>query len=840
MTTLWQDIRYGLRMLRKAPGFTAIALITLAIGIGANTVMFSMVNVMLLRPVRVKEPDRLVSVNARNAFFSYEMYRDIRDDLPPFSDVTAFGRDLQGVSLVKGNIAKQATCTFVSANYFSFLGVRPARGREFQPDEERRGAEPVVVLSHRFWQRQGGDPDMLGNEITINGSLFRVVGIAPEGFTGSALIGPDLWLPLGTYGLISYQATEPSEARAIDIDNYPMLSLIGRLKPGLDIAAAEAQLQAVVPRLKESFPRPWREDAALSLHRLSRVIADMGPADDRTGLYIASVFLMAVSAVVLLIACLNLGNMIVVQGAARHREIAIRMAIGGGRLRIVRQLLCESLLLALIGGALGCVLAFWGTRIVSAWLVAAPQVPELAGAPRIGLDLRVLAGTLGFCLIATVLFGLKPALRLSKRDVIADMKESANEAPRSRRRRLRFVPRGLSVVGQIALSVVLVMGAVLFTCSAVYAAGTNPSFSLDNKVLIEIDPLAAGYDRTQSMQVYQTLTDHFRSVPGVRAAAHSHSFPVCGGESDMGNAIVEYTPGTEIDEDRLPMGRRPRYVEYQVGEDFFASMGIPLLQGRTFTRLDSTAEAEKVAIIDERLARKLRPNGSALGCFIQYGFFYLSEPYRVVGIVPDVRGNVQNDQTLPQIYVPLEPDRLPRYINLRVAGGESDVALLGRITAEIHKTDSRLPVVSVMTLAQKYRTSPSVWAAGLGAKLAVTFGVMALFLASLGIYAVKGYMVASRTPEIGIRKALGATHRDIMGMVFREGSVLTAAGLAVGLLAGLGIARLIHSLFYGVSPVDPIGIAATIALLGLAALLASYIPARRAAKVDPMEALRYE
>jgi predicted permease len=826
-------------MLRKSSGFTAIALITLSIGIGANTIMFSMVNVMLLRPVQVKEPDRLVSCETQNAFFSYEIYRDVRDGIQPFSDVMAYGRDLQGVRIVQGNTAKQATCTFVSANYFSFLGVRPARGRQFLPIEELRGAEPVAVLSHRFWQRQGGDPNILGSPMVINGTLFQVIGVAPEGFTGTALMGPDLWLPLGTYGLIGHEGREQSRPGRTDIWNYPSLSLVGRLKPGLDMVAAETQLQPLVTRLRERFPRFWREKATLSLQRLSRVSADIG-ADDRTMLYIFSAFLMAVSAIVLLIACLNLGNMTVVQGAARHREIAIRMAIGGGRLRIIRQLLCESLLLALIGGALGCVLAFWGTKVISIWLVA-PQMPELAGMPKIGLDVRVLGGTLDFCLIATVLFGLKPALRLSKRDVISEIKESGNEAARSRRRQWRFVPRGLSVVGQIALSVVLVMGAALFTRSALYAGGVNPSFSLDHKILIEIDPLAAGYDRARSIWVYQTLTDHLRSVPGVQAAAVSGSFLVCGGYSDMGNAIVEYTPGTKVDEDReLPMRRRPAYMEHRVGEGFFASMGIPLLQGRIFNRLDGTADAEKVAIIDERLARKLRPNGSALGCFIQYGFFSLSSPYRVIGILPDVRSNVQDQQTPPQIYVPLEPDQLPKYIHLRVAGTESAAGSLVRITAEIHKADPRLPVVSVMTLAQKYRTNPSVWAAGLGARLAITFGAMAMFLASLGIYAVKGYMVASRTPEIGIRKALGATHGNIMAMVFREGMVLTVAGLVVGLALGLGIARLIHSLFYGVSPADPVSIIATIVLLGTASLLAGYFPARRAAKVDPMEALRYE
>ena len=838
MSTLWQDVRYGFRMLRKAPGFTAIALVTLAIGIGANTIMFSVVNVMLLRPVQVKEPDRLVACEAREGFFAYNMYVDVRDDMAPFSDVMAFGRDLWPVSLAQGNVAKRATSTFVSANYFSFLGVMPARGRAFLPEEEQHGAEPVVVLSHRFWQRQGGDPDSLGSELIVNGTSFRIVGIAPKGFTGAALIGPDFWLPLGAYGLVGHEGRDDTKKRTIDIWNYPMLSLVGRLKPGLDRVAAEAQLQPLVGRLKESFPRPWGENATISLQRLPRVSASTGP-DDRTSLYIASTFLMAVSAIVLLIACLNLGNMIVVQGAARHREIAIRMAIGGGRLRIIRQLLCESVLLALVGGAFGCILAFWGTRIMNTWLVT-PQVPELAGAPGFGLDLRVLGGTLGFCLIATMLFGLKPALRLSKRNVIADIKESGREMRSTRRTRRRFVPRGLSVAAQIALSVVLVMGAALFTRSALYTTGIDPGFDLHDKLVVEVDPLAAGYSRTQSRQAYETLADHLASAPGVQATALSTGFPF-GGGGRYGTKLTEYTPVAEEDDRGAPLksGREPTYIEYHIAGDFFDAMDMSLLQGRFFNRLDSTADAEKVVIIDEHLARRLRPDGSALGCLIQYGTFGLSDPHRVVGIVPNVRTGVHDSQW-SQIYVPIEPDELPTYIHAHAARRGSQAELSKTIAADIHRADPRLPIVSVTTLAQRHRTSPDVWAAGLGARLGVAFGTMALFLASLGIYAVKGYMVASRTPEIGIRKALGATHRDIMAMVFREGSVLTIAGLAVGLLLGLGVASLIGSLLYGIDPVDPVSIVATIALLGTASLLAGYIPARRAARIDPMEALRYE
>ncbi len=835
---IWQDIKYGFRMLTKNPGFTTIALITLAIGIGANTIMFSVVNVLLFRPVQVKNPDNLVRCGVRHGYNSYSVYTDIRDNNPAFSDMMAHGGSYTPVTLVKNNVTRRVSSMFVSSNYFSILGVTVEQGRTFLLEEERYGAEPVAVLSHHTWQRQGADPNIVGTYIAVNGTFFRIIGIAPEEFTGATVIGPDLWLPLGCYGLVHRHGENKPDHITAEYWNYPGLTFIGRLKPGLDIDAARARLQAIVPRLKENYPRQWQDRSTLFVQRMPRLITGSNE-NERVVLSVISMFLMAVSAVVLLIACLNLANMIVVQGTARHREIAIRLAIGGGRLRIIRQLLIESLLLAVFGGALGCVLALWGTRILNIWMTA-PQVLELSGNLRIGLDIRVLAMTLGFCFVATVLFGLKPAIHLSRRDIVADIKESGKEIPRSASGKWRFVPRGLSVVGQIALSVVLVMGAVMFTRSALYAARVGPSFSLDNKLLIEIDPIAAGYNRTQSLQIYNTLTDHLRSIPEIQAAAVSTSSPYCDG-GDFGNSIVEYTPSAQDNNtNRLPGRMEPAYIEFSIGSDYFDAMGIPLLQGRPLNHLDSSPDAEKVVIIDERLARRLRPDGNALDCLIQFGFFSLSEPYRVVGIVPDMRSSVQDRQSFPQIYVPIESDQLPVYIHLRVASIASVTTLLEKITAEINKVDPRLPVVSVTTLAEKYRTSPPVYAAGLGAKLAIAFGAMALFLASLGIYAVKGYMVASRTPEFGIRKALGATHKDIMGMVFREGAVLTFAGLIVGLLLGLGIARLIGSLFYGVGPIDTFSIVMTIMLLGLASLLAGYIPARRAAKVDPMEALRYE
>ncbi len=843
MTTLWQDVRYGFRMLAKNPGFTAIALVTLAIGIGANTIMFSVVNVLVFRPVQVKEPDRLAGWGIRDGWCSYAAYVDVRDNNPAFSDLAAHGGDFSTATLVQGNVTRQVSAMFVSANYFSTLGVAPARGRGFEPDEERYGAEPVAVLSYRTWERQGADPNIVGRQVAISGTFFRIIGVAMERFTGTAIIGPDLWLPLGCHGIAGHEGKEKPASMEAEHWNYPMLSLVGRLKPGLDMAAAQAQLQSLVPRLKENYPRQWREKTTAYLYRLPRLTTDY-QQDETPVLSGVSLFLMGVSAVVLLIACLNLANMIVVQGTARHREIAIRMAIGGGRLRIIRQLLFESMLLAMLGGVFGLIFAFCGNRILNAWVDVPHLGIDLTGSFRMGLDIRVLGATLGFCGIATVLFGLKPALRLSSRDIITNIKESGGEAPRSIRRRRRFFPRGLSVVGQIALSVVLVMGAALFTRSALHAARVNPGFSLDGKLLIQIDPIAAGYNRARGIQVYEALTDHLRSMPGVQAAALSTSFPF-GEGGDYGESATEYVPGAEENEGDRPSGLRPRlgYVSHGVGVNFFESMGIPLLQGRSFERLDSAPNSEKVVIINEGLARKLRPDGIALGCLIQYGspaLSFMSSPCRVVGIVPNARTGTQDQDDFPQVYVPIGPDQLPAYIHVRVADGESETALLRRIVAEIRKVDPQLPILSVATLAESRHNSPAVWGARLGARLAIAFGAMALFLASLGIYAVKGYMVASRTPEIGIRKALGATHGSVMAMVLREGMVLTAAGLIVGLLLSLAAGRLIGSLLYGVRPVDPVSIIVTVALLGAASLLAGYVPARRAARIDPMVALRCE
>jgi len=843
MGTLWQDIRYGVRMLRKTPGFTTIALITLAIGIGANTIMFSVVNTLLFRPLHVKDPDRLVRCEFDKLnIVPYTGYVDLRDNNPVFSDLIA-NSYYGGVPavLVRDGSVMQVAPLFVSANYFTVLGGAPLYGRTFLPEEEVAGGEPVVVLSYRTWQRLGAEPEIVGQYVRINGTLCRIIGVVPKTFTGTAVVGPDLWLPLGTAGLVRNYFKEKPEKPG-ETWHYPPSVLVGRLKPGLGISEAQARLQSVLPRLKQIYPTRFKEGDMFSLRPLPRLSA--GALDnDRSTLGRISLGLMGISGIVLLIACLNLANMMVVQGEGRQREIAIRAAIGGGRLRIMRQLLIESLLLATFGGILAVVVALWGIRILKLW-AAMGQLPMQLGeaiASGIALDVRVLAATLSFCLIATVLFGLKPALRLSGRDLCGDLKESGRGVLQATRRRRWIVPRGLSVLCQMALSVALVMTATLLARTALRAARTEPGFGLDGKVIVSVEAFAGGYNIAQARQACETLAERLKDDPEIQAVGLSRKSPVdLGWWPWVSERVVEYVPGGADDASGSLLTKELH--QYEVNGDYFQAMGIRLLQGRPFDRLDSVPDAEPVVIIDELLARKLRPDGSALGCLIQYGNDGLSSPRRVVGIVPNLRSAWGNGEVQPHVYEPIEAHHVPTSIHLRARSTApgAEAALVRSIGVRIQKIDPRLPVVSVASLADRHRNSPTVLFTGVVARLAVMFGAMALFLAGLGLYAVKGHMVASRTPEIGIRMALGATRRDVLVLVFLQGAASTFVGLSIGILLAVALARVIRSGLYGISPIDPVSIGATVALLAVVSLLAGYIPARRAARIDPMVALRYE
>jgi predicted permease len=823
MAALWQDMRYGLRQLRKNPGFTAIALVTLAVGIGANTIMFSIADLLLLaHPGKVKAPEQLVYCGCQGSVppeFLYSEYLAVRDSGLAFSDLLAENTMFPRMTtLVHGGSVRQVKASYVSANYFSVLGVTPIRGRGFMPEEEQSGAR-VVVLSWLCWQRLGSDPELVGQFLRFDGVRCKVVGIMPKGFTGVTFNGPDLWLPLGSYRSVSKVARQwPKVKQRFD--------LVGRLKPDLTLPLAQAQLQPFFSDFKLDY---FKLDSRQPIFKLRKPGRFWVWCEDDEYDYLRkplfNVILLATSAIILVIACLNLANMLIVQGAARQHEIAVRLALGGGRWRIIRQLFTESLLLALLGGMLGVLLAFGCMKILDTWMATTPDY--YARDLQVSLNSRVLAATLGLCLIATLLFVLRPALRLSNRDLAGEMKAGAGNVLGSLRRKRD----ALAVMGQIALAVSLVLSALLLTRSALQIARPDPRFPLDDKLSVVIDPLAAGYDPVRSVQVCEALTDHLASLPGVKAlGASTRMFYGGGGPISISE---NFQSGSW-----RPLTHKAMLVT--VSRDYFTAMEIPLLQGRFFTPMDRVPNAEKVAIIDESLASRLRPDGNVLGCSIRWGMYSEhSEPYRVVGIVANLPG-VGDREVYPQIYTPAGSEELSPCLYVHVSNSGSVDALRRRIVEEIRRIDAHVPVLPVMTLAQKRDGNAAVWRARFCARLGLVAGAAALFLSALGIYAIKGYMVASRTSEIGIRMALGATDGSIMKMVLREGGIVTVVGLLVGMGLGLGVAKVSVHLPYGVSPIDPLSIVVTVALLGSVSLLASYIPARRAAKVNPMEALRYE
>ena len=868
---LAKDLRFGIRTLAKSPGFTAVAVLTLALGIGANTAIFTIVNDFLFSPRPFPDDAQVVQVYTHDRKhpsifrpFSYPTYADIREQSAIkalFSGVLAHNSAM--VSIGEGETSRRTFVSLVSSNYFRTLEVPIVHGRAFLPEEEVPGsAVPVVIVSYVYWQKTGFDPQLVGKTIRVNERPFTVVGIAPEYFSGTMMIfGPELYFPLGDYDLLT-NGSSAEVKRTLERRDANVLLIVGRLKPGVTASTAEAALVTVAANLEKALP-VVQKDQTFLVRPLPRLNTGPYPnADQESSLTVLGLMLCALAAIVLLVACLNLAGVLLARGLARRKEIAIRLALGGGRGRIIRQLLTEGLVLSLAGGAGGFLIGLFSSQLLAASLNAHMPV---AAVLRGGADPAVVVATLAFCALATLFFALGPALKLTRLDLITDLKQQAGEDCAPRRR--RWLPRNPLVVAQVALSLGLITAAGLFIRGALKAGNVRTGFNADSTILIEADASLGGYDQTRGLQLYRSVCNRLAALPGVQAVSIASTVPF--GMYTLNRPVKRagVKPAPDAHPATAAEGLAYNVRWSGIGADYFASMGLPLMRGREFTKIEAeTPGAPPVAIVDEVLAKKLWPQGDALGQRIEWaegtaptaqgggsGIMGMSDgiarraqdppSIEIVGIVPATRWEMFQSQVGGQIYVPFAQDyRSSVFFQVRAAprATGADAALFNRLRQEVRSAAPGVPVFNVKTFREHFNDNMQLWIVRSGAETVSLFGGLALILALVGVYGVLAYGVARRTREIGIRTALGAKPGEVLRMILREGLVMTLSGAVPGMLLAFAIGRLFRGVLYQVSPADPVAFTlAPVVLVGVA-LVACWLPARRAAKVDPIVALRNE
>jgi putative ABC transport system permease protein len=824
METLIQDVRYGFRMLVKNPGFTAVAALSLALGIGANTTIFTLINAVFLSPIPVEDPKSVVGVfttdsQIKGGFNDYmpisnPNFIDYRDSNSVLAGIAAHG--FLAASLVGGSgQPEQVIGEIASANFFSLLGVKPALGRAFRPDEDARpGGAPVAVLSHALWTRRfGSDPGVVGRTITLNGHPFTVVGVTPAGFKGiSVLGGPNLWVPMSMYqqALNGFMLDNFMDRRAL------LFNVVARLKPGVSIEQAEAELKTIGKRLEKDYPEPNR-GRNVSLLTLSQ--STINPPGFRRYFVLAGGLLMTVVGLVLLIACANVANLLLARATSRRREVAIRISLGAGRLRLIRQLMTESLLLALLGGGAGLLIASWARDLLLAF--RPPQT--FFDLPDLALDGRVLGFTLLVSVLTGVLFGLVPALQASRPDLVVELKDRSVQ-PMASRRSARL--RGALVAGQVALSLTALIGAGLFLRSLRNTQKIDPGFESKQLLALEFDLGAQGLDQTHGLEFERRVLEEVSRLPGLRSAALSAALPIGGG--GLGRTV-------------FPEGQEPATgavgqftTVNSIGSGYFETLGIAVRRGRELAETDREG-TPRVAVINEAMAKQFWPNQDALGKRFK---FYGDETFlEVVGIAQTAKLFSLSEDPQPIAYVPIrQAYETTVVLNVRTEGDPA--ALLETVRRKVQALDPTMPLTNVKTV--RALIDETLWAPQMSAMLLTIFALVALVLAGIGIYGVMSYAVGQRTQEFGIRMALGAKPGDVLSLVLRQGMILVAAGVAAGLLISLTVTRLVAALLVNVSATDPVTFAGIAILFGMVAALAGYVPARRATKIDPMIALRYE
>jgi len=812
LESIAKDIRYGVRTAFKRPGFMAIAIVTLALGIGANTAIFSLVNTVLLRPLPVDHPDQLVEVYGTQqngssiTLQSYLNYKDYRDRNKVVTGLLAYRFAPMSLSHESSN--ERVWGYLVSGNYFDVLGVAPMLGRGFLAEEDKTpGAYPVVVMSYPCWQKRfAADQNIVGKTVTINGRTFTVVGVMPKGFIGTEVaFAPDLFVPM----MMAKQIEVDSDWLDARLDDN--MFVIGRLKPGVTRPQAESDFQSITLQLAREYPKE-NEGRGVSLRTPGLFLPSI-----RSSVVSFTAVLMAVVLLVLLLACVNLANLLLARATERRKEIATRLALGASRARLIRQLLTESVLLSIAGGAGGLLLAAWLTG-----LVANIKLPtDISLLFDLRLDWRVLIFALLVSLVTGIVFSILPALHASKPELVPALKDEASMGG-FRRSHLR----NALVVLQVALSLVLLISAGLIVRSLQAAQRMRPGFNPDNAVALSFDMGLQGYSEAQGREFQTRALERARAVPGVRSAAVAAYLPL----SLNYNSTTVYIEG----QPSLSASQLPQVVPDYVTPGYFETMQIPL-RGRDFNESENKKES-RVAIINETFARRFFPSQEPIGR--RFNFSGPENPFwEVIGVVADGKYNSLGEEQQPAVFRPLLRDYTTS-VTL-VARANSDPRLvLSSLRREVQALDPNMPLYNVETLNE--HMGVPLFPARVAATVLGSFGILALLLAAIGIYGVMSYVVAGRIREIGLRVALGAKRRDVLRLIVGQGMFLAVIGLTIGLMIAFAAARLLSSWLYGVSATDPVTFLAIAILLFVVAGLACFIPAHRATKVDPLVALRYE
>jgi len=798
MEALAREIRFGIRSLLKQPAFTALSTLILALGIGTNTAMFSVINQVMLRPLPYPQADRLVWMNeagdeVSNRMLSYPNFVDWRERNHVFESLTTYRT--WNMTLTGTGEAQSISTGMVTADYFKVMGVMPIMGRAFLAEDDRPGANPVVVISFGFWQKHfGGDAAVVGKTITLDDRAFTVIGVTPESFAHQG--SPPFWV---TVGPMNWK----------DRDTRIAGNVIARLKPGVTIQQARTDINAVAQQLAREYPT--ENAGANRVNVLS--LQERMTGNVATALWI----LFGAVGLVLLIACVNVANLLLARASSRRGEFAVRAALGASRMHVVRQLLIESLLLAFAGGACGLLFAILSMKLLTG--VAQEIIPGVEG---LSLSYPVLGFTLIVSMACGITFGLVPALHYGKVDLHEALKENTSRAGERQGKRLRAA----LVMAQVAIAVALLVGAGLLLRSLSLLADQDPGFEFESVLKMEINVARSRYQgKGELARLQQQILDHVAAQPGVEAATLSAELP--GFAAGWTNDIVPegHTP--------LKPGEMINVSWGIVSREYFRTLHIPILSGRTFSR-DEDAEGKPVVLVDETLARRFWPNQDAVGKHIKYDG---PDWHEVIGVVKEVGIYGSESQPLIKIYTPLGR-AAPRRTLLLVSTSLDPTSMVPPITAELHAVDKDLPVSNVTTLAT--RLSQEVSPKRFNTALLTLFAAVALLLAATGIYGLIAYSVVQRTREIGVRIALGATPREVMRLFMGQGMKLVLPGLAIGLAAAFALTRLMISLLFGIKPTDAVTFILVSICVVLVSLVACYVPARRATKVDPLVALRHE